>query len=67
MKQYKRLSKYLRGTSLAIKTLADEIDADADLTKESQTLLARIGAEMLFHAKSFTFLKEDTQKQPYKP
>lgn len=56
MKQYAKLAKYLRGTGDALKRLADEIDDDCGFSKESEELMSKIGGELLFHAKSYSYL-----------
>lgn len=50
-----KLVKYLKGMSEVLSVLADEIK-EKGFDKESEELLSKIGAEMLFHAKTFTFL-----------
>jgi hypothetical protein len=55
MKQYKKLSKYLKGTARALSVLADEIEEDKKFDKESEELLSKIGANLLFEAKVYTF------------
>lgn len=55
MKKERKLTKYLKGTSEALSVLADEIEKDGKLTKEAEELMSRIGADLLFHAKTFTF------------
>ena len=56
-KQSKKLSKYLRGVAGALKQLANEIDEAGELDKESEELMSKIGADILFNAKTYTFLK----------
>lgn len=58
MKQHKKLAKYLRGTAEAMKVLADEIEQDGDFTPESKELMSKIGGEMLFHAATYSYLKD---------
>ncbi len=56
MKQYQKLAEYLLGTSRALKQLASEILEAEKLDKDSEELLSKIGSDLLFHAKSYTFL-----------
>jgi len=56
-KEYQKLAKYLVGTSKALAELAKEIKQDKDLTKESEELLSKIGANLLFNAKAYNFKK----------
>lgn len=49
-----KLVKYLKGTAEALLKLAKEIDA-GEFDKENEELLMKIGADLLFHAKSYTF------------
>lgn len=58
MKQHLKLAKYLRGTSNVLRVLAKEVEQDGRFSKESEELMSKIGAELLFHAKSYTFLEE---------
>lgn len=53
--QYTKLVKYLKGTAEALSVLADEIDKAKMLNKESEDLLSKIGSNLLFEAKAFTF------------
>ena len=54
--QYQKLSEYLRGTAKALELLSGEIDNDKSFSKESEELMSKIGSNLLFHAKSYTFL-----------
>ena len=54
-KQHKKLAKYLRGTAEALTQLAKEIEESAEFDKESEELLSKIGANLLFEAKVYTF------------
>ena len=54
-KQTKKLVKYLKGTAEALSVLADEID-NGSFDKENEELMSKIGAELLYNAKTFTFL-----------
>ncbi len=56
MEQHKKLAKYLKGTAKALVALAKEIEEDGSFSRESEELMSEIGAQMLFHAKSYTFL-----------
>lgn len=55
MKQYQKLAKYLKGTAKALSVLADEINEDKEFTKDSEELLSKIGSNLLFEAKAYTF------------
>lgn len=50
-----KLAKYLEGTGESLKLLAREVYRDEEFTKESEELMSDIGANLLFHAKSYTF------------
>ena len=54
-KEHQKLSKYLRGTAKALSVLANEIDDAGEFEKESEDLMSKIGAELLFHAKTYQF------------
>lgn len=62
MKQYKKITKYLRGTAKALNRLALEIEVSEDFDKESESLMSKIGAEMLYYAKTYVFIS--TPKKP---
>jgi hypothetical protein len=51
----KKLAKYLKGTAKALTLLAKEIEDAGEFDKESEELMSKIGAELVFHAKSYTF------------
>lgn len=51
----KKLSKYLKVTARALIVLADEINKDKKLTKESEELMSKIGSHVLFHAKTYYY------------
>lgn len=53
----KKLVKYLKGTARALHVLADEIEEMGEFDRDSEELMSKIGAELLFHAKSYTFRK----------
>ncbi len=55
MKQHHKLAKYLRGTAKALTALANEIEKARGFDKESEELLSKIGANLLFEAKVYTF------------
>lgn len=59
MKQYKKLAKYLRGISKTLIILADEIDEAKKFDKDSEELLSKIGAGLLFESKIYTFKDND--------
>lgn len=59
MKQHKKLSKYLRGTAKALIALSDEIEHDRTLTKDSDELMSKIGADILFISKTYRFLDKE--------
>lgn len=50
---YKQLSAYIKKLSKVLIVLADEIKSDKKLTKDSEELLSKIGADLLFIAKEF--------------
>ncbi|NCD07696.1 MAG: hypothetical protein EOL97_16425 [Spirochaetia bacterium] len=56
---YKQLSVYIKKLSKVLIVLADEIKSDKKLTKDSEELLSKIGADLLFTAKSYTFISRD--------
>lgn len=55
MEKKQRLIKYLRGTGKALSLLADEIKR-GEFDKESEETMSKIGAELLYNAKTYTFL-----------
>lgn len=55
MKQYQKLAKYLKGTAKALSVLADEINEDKEFTKDSEELLSKIGSNLLFEAKAYSY------------
>ncbi len=55
IEQYKRVSKYLKGTAKVLNTLAEEIKEDKGFTKESEDLMSKIGADLLFKAKIYKY------------
>lgn len=55
-KQAVKLVKYLNGVSKVLSMLAKEIGTAGTLDKEHEELMSKIGSEMLFHAKTYTFL-----------
>lgn len=67
MKQHLKLAKYLRGTSDVLRVLAQEVERDGSFSKESEQLMSQIGSNLLFHAKSYTFLKETAPKKVTPP
>lgn len=56
MKQHLKLAKYLKGTAESLDRLGDEIKARGGFDKDDEELLSKIGSNLLFHAKSYTFL-----------
>lgn len=62
MKQHKKLARYLKGTAQALKVLGNEIEQDGEFNKESEELMCKIGANLLFHAKSYIFLTSTNPK-----
>lgn len=50
-----KLAKYLKGTAKALSRLGDEIIARDNFDKEDEELLSKIGSNLLFEAKAYTF------------
>jgi len=50
-----KLAKYLKGTAKALIQLAKEIEDTGEFDKESEELLSKIGSNLLFEAKVFTY------------
>lgn len=57
-KQKAKLVKYLRGTAKAITQLAKEVD-EHGFDKENEELMSKIGSDMLFNAKTYTYLSDE--------
>lgn len=58
MKQYLKLVKYLRGTAKVLDRLGDEIAAQKAFNKDDEELLSKIGANLLYHAKTYAYLSK---------
>ena len=54
LKEEIKLVKYLKGMSKVLAQLATEIK-EGGFDKESEELLAKVGSNLLFEAKAFTF------------
>jgi len=65
MEEHKRMVKYIYGMSAVLRELAREIRADGAFSKEKQELLSKIGCDLLFKAKTYDFLSEDTANHPH--
>lgn len=51
----RKLAKYLKGTAKALIQLAKEIEDMGEFNKESEDLLSKIGANLLFEAKAYGY------------
>lgn len=50
-----KLAKYLEGVGASLKALAREVRKGGELTRDNEELMSRIGAELLFRAKTYEF------------
>lgn len=55
VKQKDKLVKYLKGTAKALEQLAREVKVHG-FDEESEELMSKIGSNLLFHAKTYTYL-----------
>lgn len=56
MEKHLKLARYLKGTADALRLLAAEIKERGVFDKDDEDLVSKIGSNLLFHAKTYSFL-----------